>query len=132
LTFEVLATAGARAVGAHFRSSETTEDQKCYVLIFGLNNNYSLGWWSRSGGPGWIKSTPGTIQPDQWYKVRISLEGQRIRIELDGHKIFDEVNEFSEKGFVALKCWDSDGRFRNFKVAAPDGTLLWEGPPDLP
>jgi hypothetical protein len=132
LTFETRASAGARAVGAHFRTSNINNDQKCYVLIFGLANKHSLGRWSKSGGGHEIISTPGTIQPHQWYKVRASVRGQSIRIELNDDELFAVDDEFSQSGNIALKCWNSDGRFRNIKVTAPDGTKLWEGPPDLP
>jgi hypothetical protein len=101
-------------------------------LIFGLNQKDSLCWWSRSGGDGEIRSKPSAIQPHVWYKVRISLRGPKIRIELDNQSLVTLTSGFSESGTIALKCWDCAGRFRNFKVTAPDGTIRWEGPPDLP
>jgi hypothetical protein len=64
--------------------------------------------------------------------VRISLRGQNIRIELDNYLLFACKDDFVRKGNFFLCCYDSAGRFRKIKVAAPDGTVLWEGPPDLP
>jgi hypothetical protein len=78
-----------------------------------------------------IQSKPGTIQSLEWYKLKVSLRGPRIRIALDDHLLFDCMDNHSEKGCVGLRCLNSAGRFRNIKVTAPDGTVLWEGPPDL-
>ena len=79
-----------------------------------------------------IQSSPGTIQSLDWYKLKISLRGTRIHIELDDHMLFDCADDFSQKGGVGLRCEHSAARFRNIKVTAPDGTILWEGLPDLP
>ena len=79
-----------------------------------------------------IASKPGTIQPLEWYKLKISLRGSRVRIELDDHTLFVFTTEHSPKGGVQLRTYNCAIRFRNIKVTAPDGTVLWEGPPDLP
>jgi hypothetical protein len=131
LSFEALASAGSHAFGANFRISGNG-DLKCYVLIFGLGNTHSISRWSRSGGPKEIQSTPGAIQPHQWYNVKVSVRGFHIGIELDGQLLFAVEDEFSQDGCVCLKCYGSAGRFRNIKVTGVDGTVLWEGAPDLP
>jgi hypothetical protein len=59
------------------------------------------------------------------------LRGTRIHIELDDHMLFDCEDDFRLKGSVGLWCDISAARFRNIKVTAPDGTILWEGLPDL-
>jgi eukaryotic-like serine/threonine-protein kinase len=64
--------------------------------------------------------------------VKIFLRGPRIQVELDDHLIFDHTDETNQSGSVNLKCYNSDGRFRDIKVTAPNGDVLWEGPPDLP
>jgi hypothetical protein len=127
-TFEARKSAG-HGLGAHFRGCEG----KCYVLILeGPGYNHSIGRYAVSGqGSGEMRSKPGTIQPLEWYKVKISLRGPHIRIELDDHKLVDLTDEFSQQGNVSLKCWDSAARFRNIKATAPNGTVLWEGPPEL-
>ena len=79
-----------------------------------------------------LASSLGTIRPHRWYKVKVSLRGRNIRIYLDDHLLFARTDGLSQKGAVGLNFWNSDGRFRRIKVTAPDGTVLWEGPPDLP
>jgi hypothetical protein len=56
--------------------------------------------------------------------VKISLRGPRIRIELDDNLLFEWTNDFSRKGSAQLRGSDCAVRFRNIKVAAPDGTKL--------
>ncbi|WP_406698042.1 hypothetical protein V5E97_04230 [Singulisphaera sp. Ch08] len=79
-----------------------------------------------------IRSIPGTIRPLDWHEVKISLRGQRIHIELDDRELFACTDNYSQKGDVSLYFSNSSGRFRNIKVTAPDGTVLWERPRDLP
>jgi hypothetical protein len=62
----------------------------------------------------------------------VSLRNQQIRIELDDHVLFGLQDDFSRRGAVGLRFYNGAGRFRKIKVSAPDGALLWEGPPDLP
>jgi serine/threonine protein kinase len=129
LTFEVRKSAGPDGLGAMFRAS----GGKAYWLWVGSyrNSKHNLGRWSRQGDRE-IRSTPGTIRPLVWYKVKISLRGQRIRVELDDRVILACSDTYSQKGHVELRSIDSAGRFRNIKVTAPDGTVLWKGAPDLP
>jgi len=94
-------------------------------------NKHKLGT-ARSGKRSELRSSPGTIRPGDWYNVKISLRGSRIRVELDGHLLFSYTGEHSQRGAVGLRFIDSTGSFRNIKVTAPDGAILWEGPPDLP
>ncbi len=152
LTFEALKSAGPDGFGAQFRSGTGTN---YWLLVGGRNNKHYLGgggmrrvsheiqsirgtirpleWYSQMAnwGAHYFESIPGTIRPLEWYRVAISVRGRRIRIGLDGRMLFDCTDDFSQRGFVALRLYDSGGRFRNIKVTAPDGTVLWEGPPDL-
>ena len=117
-TFEASKTGGRGGLGASFRLS-FRDNIKDYLLVLGtVDNTYLLGHWSTSSGHKTLLSTPGTIQPDQWYKVKITLRGPHIRVQLDDRVIFDLRDEFSLDGQVNLKCWSSAGRFRNIKVSA--------------
>ena len=89
--------------------------------------------WVVGLGDTWISgSKSGTIQPLEWYRVKISLRGPRIRVELNDHVLFSCTDDFSQRGDVQLRFHNSDGRFKNIKVSDSNGTVLWEGPPDLP
>ena len=103
-------------------------------FIGGSDYKHSLGQ-TRPTHKTEIRSTPGTIRPLEWYKVKISLRGSHIRIELDDQMIFDCRDDFSQKGRVKFgansKFTSSAGRFRNIKVTDPAGKVLLEGLPDL-
>jgi hypothetical protein len=133
LTFEARRIAGSGGFGACFRAGEG----KQYLLMLeGPGNRHLLTFEELLGGGRWrpveLGSEPGTIRPLRWYKVKISLRGPNICIELDDHLLFAVTNESKQKGGVQLRGSDCAVRFRNIKVTAPDGTKLWEGPPDLP
>lgn len=72
------------------------------------------------------------LRISEWHTVKVTLRGPHIRVELDGQEIFNTTDDYCQKGSVSLSCTGSPGRFRNIKVTAPDGTILWEGLPDLP
>jgi serine/threonine protein kinase len=129
LSFEVQKTAGPHGIGCGYRISEG----RFYWLGFGdPQGNHSIGHWNAvTREPTWPHVRPGTINSLQWYTVKVILRGQHTRIELDDQVLFDCIDDFSPKGLVALRFYDSAGRFRNVKVTAPDGTVLWEGLPDL-
>jgi serine/threonine protein kinase len=139
-TFQARVSAGPGGFGGSFREgggkSPVADDPlgRAYVLVVGWQNVYRLNRWSNTlREDRQIQSSPGKIQPLEWYRVKISLRGQRIRIELDDHVLFSCTDDLKEdRGIVSLRFFDSAGRFRDIKVTAPDGTVLWEGPPDLP
>jgi serine/threonine protein kinase/tetratricopeptide (TPR) repeat protein len=129
LTYEAQKIAGPDGFGGSFREG----GGKAYtVVIGGLNNNHCVCRWTASTGEGrsfdWHA---GTIQPLEWNTVKISLRGQRIRIELNGSLLFSWTDDFNPHGYVALRFYNSSGRFRNIKITDPDGAILWAGPPDL-
>jgi hypothetical protein len=129
LTYETRKSAGPLGFGCAFR----VDPVKRYLLQIG--GPYDRHYLERTLGPTrdkMIESTPGTIRASKWYRVKISLRGLRIRIELDDQVVFSCFDDFTRRGIVSLGFFDGAGRFRNIKVSAPDGTVLWEGPPDLP
>ena len=129
LTFEARKTEGVDGLGAAFR----LRDGKLYSLVLGaLGNKHLLGIWASSPKVDkFIQSTPGILMSDVWYKVKISLRGQDIRVELNDRLLFRSIDSFSPKGNFFLCCYNSAGRFRNIRVTAPDGAVLWNGLPDL-
>jgi hypothetical protein len=109
-------------------------DGNGYTLGIGDSDGmHKLAQWSNATRRAtFIRSVPGTIHPGVWYSVKISLRGRNIRVALDDRELISAWDDFSSRGIVSLRFYNGAGRFRNIKVTAPDGTLLWEGPPDLP
>ena len=69
---------------------------------------------------------------NQWYAVRIEARGDQIRCFVDGKQVFDTKNSAHAQGQVALGATpEAKARWKNIKVTAPDGKVLWDGLPDL-
>ena len=67
----------------------------------------------------------------RWYHLRAEVRGTSIRVWLDEEFLFQNENSHFPKGRIGLATWNSMVRWRNLKVNAPDGTLLWKGFPDV-
>jgi hypothetical protein len=129
LTFDARKVAGADGFGAGFHVSD--EGNYVFWVGGGPNPRHILRIWTKSGLKD-IWSEPGTIKPSEWYNVKISLRRPRIRVELEHRLLLELTNVLNPKGNVSLGGLANCAvHFRNIKVAAPDGTVLWEGPPDL-
>jgi hypothetical protein len=89
------------------------------------------GMWKRDVGRGFGLS-PGSIKRDQWHRVRVSVRGPAVEVFLDGKRVFALVDNLYPAGRVGLSTWGGSVRFRDLKVTAPEGRVLFSGPPPLP
>lgn len=73
------------------------------------------------------------IRLNAWYSIGISVRGSHLSGTLsDGlneFKIFDVEDDRHPNGRVGLMTHWAQCRFKDLKVTAPDGTVLWEGLP---
>ena len=71
-----------------------------------------------------------------WYTARVKARGSHFECFIkDGdqeRKMVDFDDDRHPNGCVGLRTWDSVYRFRNIKVTDPNGTVLWEGLPEIP
>lgn len=76
----------------------------------------------------------GGIDADKWYRIRVRCEGSRSQIWLDDKQVLDYTDDHSPHlaGRVGVGTWSTTAQFRNFKVAALDGKVLFEGLPPAP
>jgi uncharacterized protein (TIGR03067 family) len=74
---------------------------------------------------------PGGLTPGRWHQVRIEVRGDRFRCLLDGTTILEGRDSRHPRGGIGLRTWGNTGRFRNLKVTAPNGKLLFRGLPRL-
>jgi eukaryotic-like serine/threonine-protein kinase len=79
-----------------------------------------------SGQPGHATLTPG-----RWHTMMVDARGTRFTAFLDGRVVGTCSDSAMSMGCVGLRTWNSICRFRNIRVTAPDGKLLWEGLPEL-
>ena len=75
--------------------------------------------------------SPGTPHDRAWLVVMVKVRGPSIECFVDGKPLIKGVDDRRGGGLVGLRTWDGEGQFRNVRVTAPDGHLLWEGPPAL-
>ncbi len=76
----------------------------------------------------------GGIDTDKWYRIRVRCEGNRSQIWLDDKQVLDYADERSAhlNGRVGVGTWSTMAKYRNLKVAALDGEVLFEGLPPAP
>ena len=71
----------------------------------------------------------------RWYTARVKARGDHFECFInDGdteQRLVDFDDDHHPKGCVGLRTWNSSYRFRNIKVTAPDGRVLWQGPPAI-
>jgi len=76
------------------------------------------------------------LEDNHWYTASVQVRGDHITCELrDRDKKLTQFTIDDSRhpmGRVGLRTCCSEVRFRNIRVTAPDGKILWEGPPDLP
>ncbi|HZZ78224.1 MAG TPA: family 16 glycoside hydrolase [Gemmataceae bacterium] len=89
---------------------------------------FKNGKWGRS--PGCFLKIPH--EHGRWYKVKIEARGKNIRCTVDGKEILAYRDDTLLSGMIGVGTGNSPCRWRNLKVTAPDGKILWEGFPDLP
>ena len=53
-------------------------------------------------------------------------------MQFNGQRVFAFVDALHPAGRVGLSTWGGSVRFRDLKVTAPDGRVLFSGPPPLP
>jgi len=91
-----------------------------------INLNY------KGANPAFGSRMTSGLASDRWHDVRISVRGDRIQCFLDGEQTFEVSDSLHSHGAVYLRSWNVPCRFRDIKVTAPDGKVLWEGLPELP
>jgi predicted Ser/Thr protein kinase len=104
-----------------------------YLLDLGGWNNTKRAWSSVNEGvgtefKGWRNAR---ATANQWYRVRVSVRGPHCQCYVDEQLIFDFTDHSHLGGAVGLNTFKTKARFRNIKVTAPDGKILWEGVPEL-
>ena len=68
----------------------------------------------------------GSIETDRWYGVKISVKGDHIQCWLDDIKIHDLKDQTFTKGKVGLDCRNNRIEFKDLKVTAGNGKVLYE------
>lgn len=101
---------------------EYRDGKDFFQRLAGLNGEY-------------LKRQEEPISSDRWYTMLVKVRGERSECLVDGRTIFTVSQNRYASGRVGVRIWRmwaGKTRFRDLRVIAADGVLLWEGPPDLP
>jgi hypothetical protein len=96
-------------------------NRRCYVETLPFGSPRVL-----RAGP-----TPGRIADNRWYEIHIKARGKRVECFLDGHRQFEFTDPDRRGGGVGITCMRMAARFKDIKITAADGKVLWKGPPHL-
>jgi hypothetical protein len=63
----------------------------------------------------------------RWYRLRVEVRGNRFKMFQDGKLLTSASWDKHPRGCVGLVTNPFSARFRNLKVTAPNGRVLFEG-----
>jgi len=122
--------------------------QEGFLILFRVKNDRdfywcNLGGWNNerhaierglSDGSRWSVVGPqprGQIETGKWYTIKVRCEGPRFQVWLGEERVIDFTDDSRAhlSGKVGIGTWATQSAFRNLKVTALDGKLLYEGLP---
>jgi len=133
-TLEAQKTGGSEGFLILFR--ETSAQAHYWYNLGGWNNERHQLEKARPGqGRGVVgPAVRDKIETGKWYQIRVRCAGNHFQIWLDGEKVLDYTDTHSAnlQGRVGIGTWATQAKFRNLKVTALNGTVLFEGlPPSI-
>jgi alpha-L-arabinofuranosidase len=103
---------------------------------------YNIGGWGNmrhqleKARPGRGRNAVGPatrdrIETGKWYRIRVRCEGNHTQIWLDDDQVLDYTDTRNPNlaGRVGIGTWATQAKYRNLKVTALDGKVLFEGLP---
>jgi hypothetical protein len=71
------------------------------------------------------------VQTGKWHKLKIVVSGNKVEGFLDDKSACKATTDDLPTGRVGVGTWSTQAQFRNIKVTAPDGKVLYEGTPTI-
>jgi tetratricopeptide (TPR) repeat protein len=106
-------------------------DNNCIAHVGGWGNTVLGSHVTKSGQgaelPGYSRFA---AQPGRWYRTKVEVRGDRLRVWLDGKEVFSG-QAVHMSGGVGIRSNGAVNRFRDIRVTAPDGTTLFDGLPHI-
>jgi serine/threonine protein kinase len=82
---------------------------------------------TRRAGP-----KPIRVVDHRWYDIHLKARGNRVECFLDGDSQFHFTDADRRGGRFGITCLRMAAMFKDLEITAPDGSVLWKGPPKLP
>jgi formylglycine-generating enzyme required for sulfatase activity len=130
LTLDVKKTGGRDALGVFFHWLGPGHWRIfCLAGNGGMDFAHSYnGKWSREDG-NWKWQRYAS---NQWYTLKVETRGDTFRGYLDGVLQFEQTDPRFTHGRICLETFNAAARFRRIKVSDLQGSVLFEGLPELP
>jgi len=128
--------------------AKKTAGQEGFLILFRVKNDKEFYWCNLGGwnnerhgiergladGNRWGVVGPqprGRIETGKWYSIKVRCEGPHFQIWLGDERIIDYTDDAKAHltGKVGIGTWGTQAAFRNVKVTALDGKVLYEGLP---
>lgn len=129
--------------------AKKTAGQEGFLILFRFQNDRDF-YWANLGGWnndrhgierslasqnrwGVVGPQPnGRIETDTWYRIKVRCEGPHFQVWLGDERVIDFTDDQQAhlSGKVGIGTWATQAAFRNLKVSALDGTVLYEGLPE--
>ena len=130
--------------------AKKTGGQEGFLILFRVKNEKEFYWCNLGGwgnerhglerglesqnrwGPVGSQQN-GHISADKWYHIKVRCQGQHLQVWLDESLTIDYTDDQYAvlSGKVGIGTWATQAVFRNIKVKALDGSILYEGLPNI-
>ena len=130
-SYEIVKTVGQYGVGGRFRFRDLNNFMD-FDMGAGGNTKYGFNCCVDS------KSRSMSVKPNvsmlvgRKYRVLIKARKNNFTCFLDDELILEGTDDGQKSGAVGFIAREASARFSSIKVTAPDGQVLWSGPPELP
>ncbi len=130
--------------------AKKTGGQEGFLILFRFKNEKEFYWCNLGGWGnvrhslerglenqgGWGPVGPqknGIISTEKWYFIKVRCKGRHFQVWLDEDLIIDFTDDQRAhlNGKVGLGTWATQAEFRNLKVKALDGSILYKGLPEI-
>ena len=104
----------------------TNDFQNGYWIQLGVSDNSEHGLVVERDGSRkvYLPRVSGGLDIDRWYRLRVSVHGESIRVWLDGDLLFERQDSTHSRGGLGLGSWLTTTRWRNLRVRDVDGKML--------
>jgi serine/threonine protein kinase len=132
---DVMRVGGGNSFSLFFRS--TARGDQFDYKIAGDGNKTCHAYAREQGRTSALNSYDLSLRDGAWYTARVHVRGNHLVCSIyDNYnstetRVFDIVDDRHPRGRVGLQTFGSSFRFKNIKVTAPDGKVLWEGLPAI-